>query len=62
MLYDDTDERPGGKFAKADLIGMPWQIIAGPKSLADGKVEIKNRGTGERHLLSIEDAVRLVTA
>ena len=41
---------------------MPWQIIAGPKSLADGKVEIKNRGTGERHLLSIEDAVRLVTA
>ena len=62
VLYDDTDERPGGKFAKADLIGMPWQIIAGPKSIADGKVEIKKRSNGERHLLSIEDAVRLVTA
>ena len=62
VLYDDTDERPGGKFAKADLIGIPWQIIAGPKSIADGKVEIKKRSNGERHVLSIEDAVRLVTA
>ena len=62
VLYDDTDERPGGKFAKADLIGLPWQVIAGPKSIAEGKVEVKKRSTGERHLLSIEDAVRLVTA
>ncbi len=33
FLYDDTDERPGGKFATADLIGLPWQIIVGPKAL-----------------------------
>ncbi len=37
-LIDDTDERPGAKFATADLIGLPWQIIVGPKSLAEGKV------------------------
>ena len=48
VLYDDTAERPGGKFAKADLIGLPWQLIIGPKGLADGVVEIKNRATGER--------------
>src|SRR6202035_1505709 len=42
VLYDDRDERPGAKFATMDLIGLPNQIIVGPKSLADGKVEIKN--------------------
>lgn len=57
VLYDDRDERPGAKFATADLVGMPWQILVGPKSLADGKVELKRRATGERQLLSIEDAV-----
>ena len=48
MLYDDRDERPGGKFATADLIGIPWQIMVGPKGLAEGKVELKRRATGER--------------
>jgi len=57
VLYDDRDERPGAKFATADLVGMPWQILVGPKGLADGKVEVKRRATGERELLSIEDAV-----
>jgi prolyl-tRNA synthetase len=61
-LYDDTDERPGGKFATADLIGLPWQIIVGPKGLADGKVEVKRRRTGERQSLSPADAVTLITA
>ena len=56
-LYDDTDARPGGKFATADLIGVPWQIIVGPKGLADGKVEIKRRSGGERELVSLEAAL-----
>ena len=57
VLYDDREERPGAKFATADLVGMPWQVIVGPKGLADGKVELKRRATGERTLVSVEDAV-----
>jgi prolyl-tRNA synthetase len=60
VLLDDTDDRPGGKFAKMDLIGLPWQIIVGPKGLADGKVEVKNRRTGERQTMSPADAVALL--
>ncbi|MFI5011326.1 MAG: proline--tRNA ligase [Hyphomicrobiales bacterium] len=60
-LIDDTEERPGAKFAAADLIGLPWQIIVGPKGLAEGKVEVKRRATGERKSVSIEDAVPMVT-
>src|SRR5437588_3835165 len=56
-LYDARDERPGAKFATADLIGMPWQIMVGPRSLAEGKVEVKRRASGERELLSPGDAV-----
>jgi len=56
-LYDDRDERPGAKFATMDLIGLPDQIIVGPKSLADGKVEMKNRKTGARELLSVDEAI-----
>jgi prolyl-tRNA synthetase len=60
VLYDDRDERPGGKFATADLIGIPWQVVIGPKGLAEGKVELKRRATGERETLSLEDvAARL---
>ena len=61
-LIDDTDERPGGKFATADLIGLPWQIIVGPKGLADGKVELKRRATGERVTLSPADAVERIAS
>jgi prolyl-tRNA synthetase len=61
VLYDDRDERPGGKFATADLIGVPWQVVIGPKGLAEGKVELKRRATGERETLSLEDvAARLI--
>jgi len=56
-LYDDRDERPGAKFAAMDLIGLPNQIVVGPKSLAEGKVEIKNRATGERELVGVEAAI-----
>ena len=57
VLYDDREERPGAKFASADLVGMPWQVLVGPKGLAEGKVELKRRATGERKLVSVEDAV-----
>jgi prolyl-tRNA synthetase len=57
VLYDDTDERAGAKFATADLIGLPIQVIAGPRAVADGNVEIKIRATGERETLSIEAAI-----
>ena len=56
MLYDDRDERAGGKFADMDLIGLPWQIAVGPRGLKDGIVELKNRADGERSTLSIDDA------
>ncbi|MGB3490847.1 MAG: proline--tRNA ligase [Xanthobacteraceae bacterium] len=62
VLYDDTDQRPGGKFATADLIGIPWQVMVGPRSLADGKVELKQRSSGERELLSLADAVARLTS
>jgi prolyl-tRNA synthetase len=48
VLYDDTDQRAGGKFATADLIGVPWQVIIGPRGVAAGEVEVKRRATGER--------------
>jgi prolyl-tRNA synthetase len=54
--------RPGAKFATADLIGIPWQILVGPKGLAEGKVEVKTRADGSRQLLSPADAVRLVAS
>jgi prolyl-tRNA synthetase len=57
VLYDDRDERPGAKFATMDLIGLPNQIIVGPKSLGEGKVEIKNRRSGARELVKIDDAI-----
>ena len=52
VLYDDRDERPGAKFATADLIGLPWQVIVGPRGLAEGKVEVKRRSGGERETLA----------
>ena len=52
VLYDDRDQRPGAKFATADLIGIPWQVLVGPKGLAEGKVEVKCRADGSRALMS----------
>lgn len=57
VLMDDREIRAGGKFADMDLIGLPWQIIAGPRGLKEGMVELKNRATGEREDLSIESAL-----
>jgi prolyl-tRNA synthetase len=57
VLYNDLEERPGAKFAAADLIGIPWQILVGPKGLAEGKVELKCRADDSRMLLTPADAV-----
>jgi prolyl-tRNA synthetase len=51
-LYHDLDERPGSKFATADLIGVPWQVVIGPKGLAAGTLEVKKRADGSRENLS----------
>ena len=59
VLYDDRDERAGTKFADCDLIGLPWQIIGG-RGLDKGLVEVKNRKSGERAEVTIEDALKKV--
>jgi prolyl-tRNA synthetase len=62
VLYDDTAERPGAKFAGMDLIGLPWQLIVGPKGLGEGVVEIKRRAGGERHTASLESVISGLTS
>jgi prolyl-tRNA synthetase len=57
MLYDDRDQGAGAKFTTADLIGIPYQLILGPRGLKSGEAEIKHRKTGERETLPIADAV-----
>ncbi|MCZ7656992.1 MAG: proline--tRNA ligase [Xanthobacteraceae bacterium] len=56
-LYDDTEDRPGAKFATADLIGIPWQILVGPKGLAAGQVEVKCRADGGRTMMTPAEAL-----
>jgi prolyl-tRNA synthetase len=63
VLYDDLDQRAGAKFATMDLIGLPWQLIVGPKGLERDEVEVKRRATGARETLTLEAAVnRLISA
>lgn len=54
VLYDDRDAGAGAKFADMDLIGLPWQVVVGPRGLEKGEYELKNRRTGERVELSEE--------
>ncbi|HZZ30792.1 MAG TPA: proline--tRNA ligase [Phenylobacterium sp.] len=61
-LLDDRDDRPGAKFASLDLVGIPWQLIVGPKGVADGVVEIKRRATDERQTLPLEQALKVIIA
>ncbi len=56
-LYDDREERAGGKFASMDLIGLPWRITVGPRGLKEGKVELTRRKDGETIEMSPDDAV-----
>ena len=59
-LYDDRDDRPGAKLAAIDLIGIPWQIVVGPRGMANGIVEVKNRRTGEAVEVSPDSALSMV--
>jgi prolyl-tRNA synthetase len=62
VLYDERDESPGAKFATMDLIGLPWQLIVGPRGVAAGTLEVKNRRTGDRQDLPAAAALERVTA
>ncbi len=61
-LYDDRDERGGAKFATMDLVGLPWQIVIGPKGLANGVIELKNRATGEKTEIGADEALARMRA
>jgi prolyl-tRNA synthetase len=61
-LYDDRDERGGVKLGSMDLIGLPWQVVIGPRGIAKGTVELKRRSSGEREELSLESAVARLTS
>jgi prolyl-tRNA synthetase len=61
VLFDDRDERAGVKFSEMDLIGLPWQVIIGPKGVKAGTVELKHRKTGDRQELSAEAAIARLT-
>lgn len=62
VLIDDREERPGVKFADAELIGIPYRVTVGPKGLADGIVELTGRRSGESEALALTDAAAAVTA
>ena len=55
VLLDDRDQRPGEKFADADLIGIPIRITAGKKSLEDGAVDVKDRATGVERRVNVAE-------
>ncbi len=62
VLYDETDARAGAKFATMDLIGLPFQVVAGPRGLKDGLLEVKDRSTGEKEMLTPEATFNKLTA
>ena len=57
MLFDDRNERPGAKFADAELIGLPYRVTISERLLAEGKLEFTVRKTGETELLTLEDLI-----
>ncbi len=62
VLYDDRSESPGAKFATFDLIGLPTQLVVGPRGIKSGTVEVKHRRTGQREELSADAALTMLTA
>ncbi len=62
VVVDDRDERPGFKFADNDLMGFPYQIVIGKRGLKNGTFELKDRATGEREDISIDEAAAIVAA
>ena len=61
VLYDDRDERPGVKFADADLVGLPWRLVIGPRGLKEGKVELKRRDKSVEDELLLDQAIARLT-
>ena len=61
-LYDDSGDSAGAKFARMDLIGLPWQVIVGPRGVKAGTVELKNRRSGEREELAAESMLARLLA
>jgi len=61
-LYDDRDERPGVKFADAELIGIPWQVVIGPRGIKEGVLELRSRAGGEPENLSPDDMLNRLLA
>ena len=57
VLYDDRNQPGGAKFAAMDLIGLPWQVIIGPRGMKDGMAELKNRKTGARENIGLDHVV-----
>jgi prolyl-tRNA synthetase len=57
VLYDDRNQPGGAKFASMDLIGLPWQVIIGPRGLKDGIAELKNRKTGVRENVALDQVM-----
>ena len=62
VLYDDRDQRAGAKFAGMDLIGLPTQVVIGPRGIKNGEFEIKDRKSGERENLSMEATINKLLA
>ncbi|WP_425408820.1 proline--tRNA ligase [Hyphococcus sp.] len=62
VLYDDTGARPGEKFARMDLIGLPYQIVIGPRGLENGEAEIKRRADGEKSTCAVDAAAAQIAA
>ena len=61
VLYDDTGERAGGKFATMDLIGVPYQVVVGPKGLKDGQAEVTDRQTGGKETISLDTVASVIS-
>jgi prolyl-tRNA synthetase len=61
-IYDDRDERAGGKFADMDLVGVPWQLTVGPRGLKDGKIEVKRRADGEKSEIAVDGLTDWIAA
>lgn len=61
-LYDDKPDRGGVKFGRMDLIGLPYQLVIGPRGVKDGFVEVKDRATGEKQNLSYDETLNFITA
>jgi prolyl-tRNA synthetase len=61
VLYDDRDERPGSKFADADLMGIPYRIVISPKTLEENSVELKSRTSNDSEIIMLDSIISTLT-